>query len=266
MNGELKSKVIVVAGGAGQIGFSFSKAIANEGANVIIADIDIENAKKKMGKEEKLFDSIFTYSLDTTDPRGIVEFYDFIYRRYGAVDGLVNSFHYKGNTRRLDEDSDFFTSVEEYPLSSWDMVMNVNLKGSFLMIKNVLKYMKINGGGSIVNVSSTYGIVSPNKNIYGNSGINSPIAYAVSKAGLLNMTRYIATHYAEFNIRCNTLSPGGVYNNQDEDFIRNYESMTPMRRMAKDTDYNGGLIFLLSDKSEYMTGANLVIDGGWTAW
>ena len=115
-------------------------------------------------------------------------------------------------------------------------------------------------------VSSTYGIVSPNKNIYGDSGINSPVAYATSKSAIIQLSKYLATHLAEKNIRVNTLSPGGVFNNQSSEFIKNYEKLTPLGRMATVRDYDGPIVFLLSDSSSYMTGSNLVVDGGWTAW
>ncbi|MGH2648427.1 MAG: SDR family oxidoreductase, partial [Ginsengibacter sp.] len=129
-----------------------------------------------------------------------------------------------------------------------------------------IPYFKENGQGVIVNVSSTYGNVSPNKSIYGNSGINSPVAYATSKAAIINLTRYIATHLADENIRANVLSPGGVFNNQSEEFLKNYTNLTPLKRMANAEDYQGAILYMMSDASKYMTGANLIVDGGWTAW
>ncbi|MCG8326135.1 MAG: SDR family oxidoreductase, partial [Chitinophagales bacterium] len=127
-------------------------------------------------------------------------------------------------------------------------------------------YLRENGGGVIVNISSTYGNVSANKNIYGNSGINSPVAYGTSKAALINFTRYLATHLADQHIRANCLSPGGVFNHQSEEFIQNYTQLTPLGRMAEAYDYQGAILFLMSDASAYMTGGNLNVDGGWTAW
>ncbi len=134
------------------------------------------------------------------------------------------------------------------------------------MSQKAVPFMKLNGGGVIVNISSTYGNVSPNKSIYGKSGINSPVAYATSKAAIINLTRYLATHLAEYNIRANVLSPGGVFNNQSEEFLDNYKALTPLRRMANAEDYQGAILYMMSDASKYMTGANLIVDGGWTAW
>ena len=165
----------------------------------------------------------------------------------------------------MDTSSNFFADFENYPEEAWDLVHDVNLKGSFLLSKKLLPKMK-NCNAAIVNISSTYGIVSANKSIYGDSGINSPVAYATSKAALINLTRYMATHLADVGIRVNCLSPGGVFNNQAEDFLKNYCEKTPLKRMAKAEDYQGAILYLISNASSYMTGANLVVDGGWTAW
>ena len=143
---------------------------------------------------------------------------------------------------------------------------DVNLKGAFLMCQASIPYFKKNKSGVIVNVSSTYGNISPNKNIYGDTGINSPIAYASSKSAIINLTRYIATHLAEYGIRANVLSPGGVLNDQKESFIKKYNELTPLSRMASAEDYQGAILFLMSDASSYMTGANLIVDGGWTEY
>ena len=204
--------------------------------------------------------------LDVSKRQEIELFYKKIREEFGKLYGLVNCFHFKGNSRKLDTTSNFFAGFEDYPEEAWDLVHDINLKGSFLMSQKAIPYFKESGQGVIVNISSTYGNVSPNKSIYGDSGINSPVAYATSKAGIINLTRYIATHLAEYNIRANVLSPGGVFNNQSEEFLNNYKKLTPLRRMAMPEDYQGALLYLMSDASKYMTGANLVVDGGWTAW
>ena len=121
--------------------------------------------------------------------------------------------------------------------------------------------------GNIINVSSTYGIVSPNKKIYGKSGINNPIGYSTTKGAIINFTKYIATHYSDYNIRANVISPGGVKNKmQSNEFVKNYSQNTPLKRLAKPWEYNEAFLFLASDASSYMTGSNLIVDGGWTAW
>ena len=259
---NLKNKNIVIAGGAGQIGFSFVEILSNTGANIILADLDVNLAKEKLSKSS-LNSDIIIRKLDVSKKKSILKFADSI--NFDKIHGLINCFHFKGNSRKLDSSSSFFSGFEKYPEEAWDLVHNVNLKGTFLLSQALLDFMK-DCNSSIINISSTYGIVSANRTIYGNSGINSPVAYATSKAALINLTRYMATHLSEYKIRVNCLSPGGVYNNQSEQFIKNYCEKTPLGRMATAEDYQGAVIFMLSEASSYMTGSNLVIDGGWTAW
>lgn len=265
---NLKNRLVVVAGGAGQIGFSFCTILADAGATVVIADLDFEMAKNKIAQLEnqEIKGKLHPVKLDVSKIDDIDIFYKNVRNEFGKIYGLVNCFHFKGNSRKLDTSSNFFAGFEDYPEEAWNLVHDINLKGSFLMSQKAIPYFKENGQGVIVNVSSTYGNVSPNKSIYGNSGINSPVAYATSKAAIINLTRYIATHLADQNIRANVLSPGGVFNNQSEEFLKNYTELTPLKRMANAEDYQGAILYLVSDASKYMTGANLVVDGGWTAW
>lgn len=264
----LEGRVIIVAGGAGQIGFAIATILADAGAEVIIADLDIEMGENKLSAvtEPSLKSKLHLLQLDVSNILEIENFYKKAREQYGKIYGLVNCFHFKGNSRKLDTSSNFFAAFEDYPVEAWDKVHDINLKGTFLMSQKAVPYFKENGAGVIANFSSTYGNVSPNKSIYGNSGINSPVAYATSKAAIINLTRYMATHLADQNIRANVLSPGGVYNNQSEEFINNYKSLTPLKRMANAEDYQGAILYMMSDASKYMTGANLVVDGGWIAW
>lgn len=265
---NLESKVIIVAGGGGQIGFPFCEVLAEAGAIVAITDIDIEMANLKIKELEdiKIKSKIHAYKCDVTQKIDIANVFSIIRQNFGPIYGLINAFHFKGNTRKLDTSCNFFSDYENYPDEAWDMVHNVNLKGSFLMSQSAIPYFKENGEGVIVNISSTYGLVSPDPAIYGNSGINSPVAYASSKAALINLTRYQSVHLAKYNIRVNCLTPGGVFNNQSDSFVANYILHTPLKRMANAEDYQGAILFLMSNASNYMTGANLVVDGGWTAW
>lgn len=265
---SLENRLIVVAGGAGQIGFGFCTILADAGATVVIGDLDLEMAQSKLTElnDASWRERIFAYRVDVSSRDSIGEFYKLLRTKHGKLYGLVNSFHFKGNSRSLDTTSNFFADFENYPLEAWEKVHDINLKGSFLMSQMALPYFRENGGGVIANVSSTYGNVSANKSIYGKSGINSPVAYATSKSAIINLTRYIATHLADQNIRANVLSPGGVFNNQSEEFVKNYTALTPLGRMATPSDYQGAILFLMSDASKYMTGSNLIVDGGWTAW
>ena len=264
---SLEGKTIVVAGGAGQIGFAFCQILADAGANVAIADLDSTMAKNKLDNlDSKVTEAINVYSLDVTDESNVRSVLKEIRDDLGPIYGLINSFHYKGNSRKLDTSSNFFADFENYPLEAWNAVNDVNLRGTFLMCRESITYFKESKGGVIVNISSTYGNVSPNKSIYGSSGINSPVAYAASKSGIINLSRYLATHLSDLNIRVNVLSPGGVFNNQTDEFVEKYNALTPLKRMAKPEDYQGPILFLMSSASSYMTGANLCVDGGWTAW
>lgn len=265
---DLSHRNIIVGGGAGQIGFSFCQILADAGATVVIADLDVEMAKDKLNNlgDAELKAQMFAYQVDVSQKQDVLHLFATVREQYGPLYGLVNCFHFKGNTRKLDTTSNFFADFEHYPEEAWDMVHDVNLKGSFLMSQAAVPYLRENGGGVIVNISSTYGNVSANKHIYGSSGINSPVAYGTSKAALINFTRYLATHLADQNIRANCLSPGGVFNNQSDEFIANYTRLTPMNRMANADDFQGAILFMMSDASKYMTGANINVDGGWTAW
>jgi NAD(P)-dependent dehydrogenase (short-subunit alcohol dehydrogenase family) len=265
---SLKNKVIIVAGGAGQIGFSFCEILSKAGAKVVIFDLDVEMANQKINNliSKQVVKNIKFIKVDVTDKLNIKESLNSTFKKYKRIDGIVNSFHYKGNSRKLDNKTNFFVDFENYPEEAWDKVHDVNLKGTFLLSQLITPYFKKQKKGIIVNISSTYGNVSPNPQIYGKSGINSPIAYATSKAAIINLTRYLAIHLAKYNVRVNCLSPGGVLNKQSNDFIKNYIDKTPIGRMAVAEDYQGAVLFLLTDASSYMTGANLIIDGGWTAW
>lgn len=265
---DLKDKVVIVAGGAGQIGFSFCEIISKAGAIVVIFDLDSDLAKKKIVtiKEKNLLDKFHFYKVDVTNKNEINENLKLVITKFNRIDALINAFHYKGNSRILDKNTNFFVDFENYPEEAWNKVHDVNLKGAFLLSQMIFPYFKKQNKGIIVNISSTYGNVSPNPKIYGDSGINSPIAYATSKAAIINLTRYLAVHLAKYNIRVNCLSPGGVFNNQSDEFVKNYNDKTPLGRMANPEDYQGSILFLLTDASNYMTGANLIVDGGWTAW
>lgn len=263
---DLSGKNIIFAGGAGQLGFHFAKTAAEYGADVHILDVDIGNAIKKCTVLDKnIRKRINLFKIDVTSEEDIKRYYSQWPADHNLY-GLVNCFHYKGNTRKLDTRSKFFAQFEDYPLEQWSSVMDVNLTGTFLMSRDAIPLLEESEGSVIINISSTYGNVSPNPFIYGDSGINSPVAYAASKAAIINLTRYMAIHLAKKKIRVNCLSPGGILNNQDVAFIKNYSMLTPLGRMSTVEDYSTAIIFMLSPQSSYLSGSNIIIDGGWTAW
>jgi NAD(P)-dependent dehydrogenase (short-subunit alcohol dehydrogenase family) len=244
---RLDGKVAVVSGGAGLIGSRLCDILVEAGASVVV--VDQAEAKRK---------GIISKSIDITNESKVKELATQIYHEFGRCDVLINAAHYKGGA--------FFASLKEYPLDAWQKVMDVNLTGAFLMCREFGGRMfDSTDGGAIVNISSTYGVVSADPRIYGTSGINSPISYATTKSGLINFTRYLAVHWRP-KVRANVLVPGGVEANQDPNFIRNYVERTPLGRMAGPDDYQGAILFMCSAASAYMTGAVVTVDGGWTAW
>jgi NAD(P)-dependent dehydrogenase (short-subunit alcohol dehydrogenase family) len=259
---SLKDKKLVIAGGAGQIGYEVSKNLAHLGAQVIIADLDKDMAYQKLAQDG--LENVQVIELDVSKKASIDQFASILGN--DTIHGLVNCFHYKGNTRKLDTSSNFFAGFEDYPEEAWDAVHDVNLRGTFLLSQKLLPQLQKANGSTIINFSSTYGNVSANPMIYGDSGINSPVAYATSKSGILNLTRYMAIHLAKYSIRVNCLSPGGVFNDQDDGFVKKYSSLTPLGRMSRAEEYVAPIVYMLGPGASYMTGSNLIVDGGWTAW
>jgi NAD(P)-dependent dehydrogenase (short-subunit alcohol dehydrogenase family) len=255
---NLQGKVAVVSGGAGLIGAKACEILAEAGADIVIVDNNADLAKTESARiAEATGRRVVPKSIDITVEKDVTDLAAEVYESMGSVDILINAAHYKGGA--------FFQALGDYPKEAWDSVLNVNLTGAFLMCREFGGRMHKGDGGAIVNFSSTYGVVSADPRIYGESGINSPVAYAATKSGLINMTRYLAVHWRP-TVRANVLVPGGVEAGQDPEFIENYEERTPLGRMARREDYQGAILFMCSDASAYMTGAVVTVDGGWTAW
>jgi len=272
MAGELFSvadKVIVVTGGLGQLGRQFSLALADQGARVAVLDAKVDDATVSARFGERARDkNLLFLAADITRRKSIEAALAKIRQPWGAPHGLVNNAALDTPPNAPAEENGPF---ESYPEKSWDAVMEVNVKGVFLCCQVLGGQMAEAGRGSVINICSTYGLVSPDQNIYeyrrkAGAPFYKPVAYSASKSALTNLTRYLATYWAGRNVRVNTLTFGGVFNNQDADFLKGYKARVPLGRMAREDEYNGAVIFLLSEASSYMTGANLVIDGGWTAW
>lgn len=264
---DLTSRTVLVTGGAGLLGTEFCRTLAQAGAQVVIADLDGEKAaslKDALSQEGHQAMSITT---DVADPGSVRQMVDATLSRFGRLDVLVNS-------AVLDPKFDpqhggHTNSFEDYPLNAWNQAISVNLTGMFLCCQAAVRPMLSQGGGVIVNLSSIYGLTAPDQRLYQREGQlpqYKPVYYSVTKTGVLGLTQYLAAYYAGKNIRVNALSPGGVFNEHDQDFVKAYSAKAILGRMAHKDDMNGALLFLASDASKYMTGANLVVDGGWTAW
>lgn len=256
---NLKGKVAVITGAVGLIGSQYAEILSDAGAQVVIVDV-FQDKCEEFAKEITKRNGIEALGLyaDISNEDSICEMVRKVKQKFGKIDILINNAVAKPKA--------FFKNFEDYPLSDWEQVMSVNLRGVFLCSKIIGSEMVGQRKGVIINVSSIYGLVGPDQSIYGNSGINAPAVYSASKGGVISLTKYLAAYWGNKGIRINSLCPGGVENNQDSEFIAKYCLKTPLGRMAKPDDFKGALLFLCSDASGYMTGANLVVDGGWTAW
>ncbi|MCE5327998.1 MAG: SDR family oxidoreductase [Planctomycetaceae bacterium] len=255
---RLDGQVAVVSGGGGQIGAKLCEILAEAGADIVMVDNNAELAASESKRIAAATQrQVVPKAVDITSEDAVKQLAAEVYDQFGRCDILINAAHYKGGA--------FFAPLDQYPLDAWKRVLEVNLTGAFLTCREIGGRMYKGNGGVIVNFSSTYGLVSPDPRIYGESGINSPIAYAATKSGLINMTRYIAIHWRP-KVRANVLAPGGVEAGQAPEFIHHYVDRTPLGRMAKRDDYQGAILFMCSKASDYMTGAVVTVDGGWTAW
>jgi len=270
-NFDLNGKVAIVTGGCGLLGKEFSKALISAGANVIIGDIDQNQLLKTKDLIYKNFNhsNISAILLDITNEKSIKDFVSKVEKKYGKIDILVNSAALDSKFEKGSEVSEF-TGFENFPLTAWNKSININLTGTFQITQAVCEIMNKSGKGSIINIGSHYGIVGPDQRIYKQKNKKhqsyKPVVYSVCKAALIGFTKYLATYYAGTEIRINMLTPAGVFNNHDDEFVKNFSANTILGRMSEKNEYWGGIIFLSSDASSYMTGANLVIDGGWTAF
>lgn len=253
---NLQGKVAVVTGGAGLIGEEIVRALAENGAITIIADVE---KTKGINIRNKLLDvnpgTIFRY-VDITSSKSISGLIRFLDKEYGRIDILVNSAYPRTK--------DWGLEFENISFASWEKNINMHLGGYFLCSQKIGEYMRRKKGGSIINIASIYGIVGPDFSLYKDANMTMPAAYSAIKGAIVNFTRYLASYYGKDNVRVNCISPGGVYNRQPVTFVKRYINKTPLRRMAEREDIVGAVIYLASDASGYVTGHNLVVDGGWT--
>lgn len=269
---DLTNRVAIVTGGAGLLGAEFCRTLAEAGAKVVVADIDREAAIQTALELSADGCDALGMQIDISASQSVQGLVADVLDTYQRVDILINSAaldpkfdpqHIPAGGVQTD------SAFETYPLSAWQQALDVNLTGAFLCCQAVAPAMLAQKSGVIVNISSMYGITGPDQRLYQRKGkppVYKPVYYSVTKAGMLGLTRYLATYYAGKNIRVNALTPGGVYNNHDDEFLQAYAARSVLGRMADKQEMNGALLFLASDASSYMTGANLVVDGGWTAW
>ena len=254
---RLNNKIVIITGGAGLLGQQHCCAIKNAGGIPIIWDTTTRKDYTSM-------------KVDVTNKEAIKDAFNKVINKYGPIYGLVNNV---ANDPKVDESTtSSWSRFENYDLDLWHNDLNVGLTSYFLCSQLIGTHMAQNNSGVIVNIASDLSIFSPDQRLYKKEGLKSneqpvkPVSYSVVKHGIIGLTKYLATYWAEHNVRVNALSPGGVKTNQDAEFVKRLESRIPMNRMASEIDYQAALIFLLSDASAYMTGQNLVMDGGRSVW
>lgn len=262
---SLQQKTAIVTGALGLIGKKHCEALAQAGANVVVADVDGEKSQQFA---RQLGDNHLGIGIDVTDKASVTNALKKIRDRYDTIDVLVNNAAINDMFENPAMAKDL-SAFENYPLETFQKSLDVNVTGVFLCSQVFGSTMAQQGSGSIINIASTYGMVGPDQTIYrnecGDQTFYKSAAYPVTKGAIINFTRFLAAYWGDKGVRVNTLSPGGVENGQNEFFINNYSAKTLLGRMATASDYQGALIFLASEASAYMTGANLVVDGGWTA-
>ncbi len=270
---DMSGKVCVITGAAGLLGPKHAEALLDASASVVLVDINggkLEETRRQLA-ETYPTQYLAQYILDITKEEDIKNMIDLILAKFGRIDVLINN---AANNPAVTKDGSGtdFVRLENFPLDVWNKDIEVNLTGAFLMSKHIGSHMAVSGGGVILNIASELGVIAPDQRIYRKPGLESdqqpvkPVTYSVAKHGLIGLTKYLATYWADKNIRVNSLSPGGVYNNQPEEFVRKLTDLIPIGRMADIDECKAAVLFLCSDASSFMTGANLLIDGGRTCW
>ncbi len=243
---RLAGKLIVVTGGTGLIGKRLVEQAAAEGAVCINADVQVETDLDRG-----------SIRCDITDPASVDRMIAALEQKFGRIDGLVNNAYPRTK--------DWGAAFEDIPFASWKQNVDMQMNSIFYLCQQAGAMMKRAGRGSIVNVASIYGVVGPDFSVYAGTSMTMPAAYSAIKGGIINFTRYLASYYGPYGVRINAVSPGGIANDQPEVFRRNYEAKVPMRRLGTPDDIAAPVCFLLSDEAKYITGHNLVVDGGWTS-
>ena len=258
---RLDGKIAIVTGGAGYYGKPICEALAEAGATVLVASRDVEKCQAFAATLLAQNQKAEGMHLDIAEEASIKSFIEQVKEKYGRIDILVNNaVSRKG-----------FKNLEQLTKEDWENAQRINATGLMLITQAVINIMRPQGSGNIINISSIQGVVGPHFPVYGDTGMTSPINYTYDKWAMVGFTKWLANFYAKFNIRVNCISPGGygpgvAESIGENEFVENYKKLTPMGRFADDEDIKGSVIFLASDASAYITGHNLIVDGGWTSW
>jgi NAD(P)-dependent dehydrogenase (short-subunit alcohol dehydrogenase family) len=268
---DLSGRVAIVTGGAGLLGYHHGAILAAAGAHVVLLDLAAADPAKRAAQLTDAYGrECIGLDADITNETSLVEVRSQIIRRFGRIDILINNA--ANNPKVEDGDGQTWSRLENFPVDVWEADIRVGLTGAFLCSRVFGSEMVTRKSGVIINVASDLGVIAPDQRLYRVDGLPEdkqpvkPVTYSIVKSGLIGLTRYLATYWSDANIRVNAISPGGVLNGQPEVFLSRLEKLIPMGRMANRDEYQGAILFLCSDASSYMTGANLVIDGGRTCW
>jgi NAD(P)-dependent dehydrogenase (short-subunit alcohol dehydrogenase family) len=268
---DLSGRVAVITGGAGLLGEQHARAIAAAGGIPVLVDIQQQRVGEKATTLSREFGvPAIGCAADITKQPEIEALRDKILTKFGRLDILINN---AANNPKMEASAEFnFSRLENFPLAQWEGDIAVGLTGAFLCSKVFGSHMATSGGGVIVNVASDLALIAPDQRIYRQPGVQEqmqpvkPVSYSVVKSALVGLTRYLASYWADKKVRVNAISPGGVYNGQPDDFVVRLTNLIPLGRMAAINEYQGAIVFLCSDASSYMTGTNLVVDGGRSCW
>ena len=259
MDYQIKNKKILLVGCTGVLGSAFTEFLYENDAILILADLKT----KKFLSFKKRYPKGYFLNCDVTKEKNILNLKHKIKKKFGDLDSIIFNVGLTSKMSKLKGNS--FPTFENYSLKSWNESLNTNLTGAFLVAKNTINFLK-KRKGSFIFISSIYGIVGPDNRIYSSQNFKTLSSYSASKAGLIGLSKWLATTYAEKNIRVNTIVPGGIKANQNKLFVRNYSKRVPMKRMGNTNELNGILTYLISEKSSYVTGQEFIIDGGLTSW
>jgi len=269
---SLNKKIVVITGAAGLLGRKHAEAIAAYGGTPVLLDLSQKKVDDLAVQLNDMYDvNTSGFVVDITKESQVKRNLDLLIERYGKIDGLVNN---AANNPKVEDNSEKnFSRLENFPLDVWNQDIAVGLTGAFLCAKYYGYQISQNpNGGSIVNISSDLGVMAPDQRLYAEEGVVDnrqnvkPVTYSIVKSGMIGLTRYLATYWAEKNVRCNAMCPGGVENGQPNDFLNKVNSRIPMNRLADVNEYQGTLLWMLSDASSYLNGAIVSVDGGRTVW
>lgn len=260
---SLKNKVAFVTGGGGLLGEQHALALAQCGATVVVTDVNRDSCEARVKSiSTETGQHVVALECNVGEKDSWEKAVDHVVSDLGGIDILVNNAAYTNQSKS----SNYSASFSDFPLEDWNQIMHVNLTGQFLGCQVVGSHMLERKQGSIINIASMYGVVSPNHKVYPGTGISQPVAYSVSKAGVIALTRYLGTLWAQDGVRVNCITPGGIYDAHSQFFLERYQALSPIGRMADKSEMRGALIYLASRASSYCAGHNLIVDGGWTTW